>query len=169
MGSCTNENVRISISISLKFVPEGPINNIPALVQIMAWRRPGHKPLSGCYSLIHHRHSFEDKLTVYFICGCWILKSLQWRHNDHDGVSNHQPHGCLLNRLFRRRSKKTSKLRVTGLCVGNSPGPHKGSVTRKMFPFEDVIMWVAEIWLQDNAQSCWWFVRPGKSHNEFTH
>ena len=48
--------------------------------------------------------------------------SLQWRHNDHDGVSNHQPHGCLLNRLFRRRSKKTSKLRVTGLCVGNSPG-----------------------------------------------
>ena len=47
---------------------------------------------------------------------------LQWRHNDHDGVSNHQPHGCSLNRLFRRRSKKISKLRVTGLCVGNSPG-----------------------------------------------
>ena len=47
--------------------------------------------------------------------------ALHWRHNDHDGVSNHQPHGCLLNRLFRRRSKKTSKLRVTGLCVGNSP------------------------------------------------
>ena len=39
-------------------------------------------------------------------------------YNDHDGVSNHQPHGCLLNRLFRRRSKKTSKLRVTGLCGG---------------------------------------------------
>ena len=41
-----NENVRILIEISLKFVPEGPINNIPALVQIMAWRRPGDKPLS---------------------------------------------------------------------------------------------------------------------------
>ena len=41
-----NENVRISIKFSLKFVPEGPINNIPALVQIMAWRRPGDKPLS---------------------------------------------------------------------------------------------------------------------------
>ena len=69
---------------------------------------------------------------------------LQWRHDDNDGVSNHQPHGCLLNRLFRRSSKKTSKLRVTGLCVGNSPGPvnspHKGPVTRKMFPFDDVIM-----------------------------
>ena len=41
-----NENVRISIEISLKFVPKGPINNIPTLVQIMAWRRIGDKPLS---------------------------------------------------------------------------------------------------------------------------
>ena len=40
-----NENVWISIDILLKFVPKGPINNIPALVQIMAWRRPGDKPL----------------------------------------------------------------------------------------------------------------------------
>ena len=45
----------------------------------------------------------------------------QWRHNGRDGVSNHQPRHCLINRLFRRRSKKTSKLRVTGLCSGNSP------------------------------------------------
>ena len=41
-----NENVVISIEISLKFVPKGPINNMPALVSIMAWRRPGDKPLS---------------------------------------------------------------------------------------------------------------------------
>ena len=41
-----NENVRIFIWISLKFVPKGPINNIPALVQIMAWCWPGNKPLS---------------------------------------------------------------------------------------------------------------------------
>ena len=41
-----NENVWISITISLKFVPKGPINNIPALVQIMAWRRSDDKPLS---------------------------------------------------------------------------------------------------------------------------
>ena len=47
---------------------------------------------------------------------------LRWRHNGHDCVSNHQRHDCLLNHLFRRRSKKTSKLRVTGLCAGNSPG-----------------------------------------------
>ena len=47
--------------------------------------------------------------------------SLHLRHNGHDSVSSHQPHDCLLNRLFSRRSKKISKLRVTGLCAGNSP------------------------------------------------
>ena len=46
-----------------------------------------------------------------------VFIALQWRNNEHDGVSNHQPHECLL----RRRSQKTSKLRVTGLCAGNSP------------------------------------------------
>ena len=48
---------------------------------------------------------------------------LQWRHNEHDSAWNHQPRDCLLNRLFRRRSKRTWKLRVTCLCVGNSLGP----------------------------------------------
>ena len=47
--------------------------------------------------------------------------ALRWRHNERDGVTNHQPHDCLLKRLFRRRSKKTSKLCMTGLCAGNSP------------------------------------------------
>ena len=47
--------------------------------------------------------------------------TLQWRHNERNVVSNHQPHDCLSKRLLRRRSKKTSKLRVTGLCEGNSP------------------------------------------------
>ena len=41
-----NENMWLSVKISLRFVPRGPINNIPALVQIMAWRRSGDKPLS---------------------------------------------------------------------------------------------------------------------------
>ena len=45
----------------------------------------------------------------------------QWRRNGRDGVSNHRRPVCLLNRLFKRRSKKTSKLRVIGLCEGNSP------------------------------------------------
>ena len=85
-----------------------------------------------CCQIIH------DFTTLY------TRTALQWRHNDHDGVSNHQSLRCLLNRVFKRRWKKTSNLRVTGLCAGNSPGPvnspHKGQVTRKMFPFDDVIM-----------------------------
>ena len=74
----------------------------------------------------------------------FIRCALRWRHNDHAGVSNHQPHGCLLNRLFRRKSKKTSKLRVSGFVREIHRGPvnfpHKWPVTRKMFPFDDVIM-----------------------------
>ena len=46
---------------------------------------------------------------------------LRWRHNGRDSVSNHKPQDCFLNRLFRHRSTKISKLRVTGLCAGNSP------------------------------------------------
>ena len=52
--------------------------------------------------------------------GLWPV-TLRWRHNGLDGVSNHQPHDCLLNLLSRCRSKKPSKLHVTGLCEGNSP------------------------------------------------
>ena len=50
-----NENVWISISISLQFVPRGPINNIPALVQIMAWRRPGDKHYLDQWWLVYRR------------------------------------------------------------------------------------------------------------------
>ena len=67
-------------------------------------------------------------------------KSLQWRHNDLDCVSNHQPHDCLPNRLFRRRSKKISKLRVTGICAGNSPGT--GEFPAQMASYaENVSIW----------------------------
>ena len=84
-----------------------------------------------------------------WIAQLWDAKThftSRWRHNEHDGVSNHQPHDCLFKRLFRRISKKTSKLRVTGLCVRGIHrwpvnSPHKGPVTRKMFPFDDVIMY----------------------------
>ena len=67
----------------------------------------------------------EKKYAIVKICRSWqsffYIFSLRWRHNEGDGVSNHQPHDCLLKRFFRRRSKKTSKLRVTGLCAWNSP------------------------------------------------
>ena len=96
----------------------------------------------------HMRDNFvyapSQCIAVSHWLGACTVWSLHWRHKYHGGVSNHQPHGRLLNRLFRRKSKKTSKLRVTGLCVGNSPvpvnSPHKGPVTRKIFPLDDVIM-----------------------------
>ena len=70
--------------------------------------------------------------------------TLQCRHNERSGVSNHQPYDCLLSRLFMRRSKKTSKLRVTNLCDGNSlvtgEFPAQRASTGKMVPFDDVIM-----------------------------
>ena len=50
-----------------------------------------------------------------------VSNTLQWRHNERNGVSDHQPHDCLPNRLFTHRSIKTSKLRITGLSAGNSP------------------------------------------------
>ena len=75
----------------------------------------------------------KDQVTPFESCRRDLTKSLQWRHNGHDGFSNHQPHDCLLNRLFRCRSK----LCVTGLCAGNSSvtvnSPHKWPVTRKCF------------------------------------
>ena len=97
--------------------------------------------------------------------------SLRWRHNGHDSVSNHQPHHCLLSRLFRRRLKKTSKLRVTGLCVGNSPGPvnspHKWPLTRKMFSFDDVIMCVNLTAAMKFSSSWHIFLMTRQLHNYF--
>ena len=82
----------------------------------------------------------------------------QWRHYEPNGVSNYQRFDGLLNRLPRRRAKRLSKLRVTGRWPVNSP--HKGPVTRKMFPFDDVVMVMGE-WIALINQECW-YNRPEK-------
>ena len=81
-----------------------------------------------------------------------IKMTLQWRYDERDGVSNHMRFDCLLSRSFRHCSKNTPKLRVIGVCEGNSTvvgefphrwsvnSPHKGPVTPKMFSCNDVIM-----------------------------
>ena len=71
----------------------------------------------------HMRHKFQIEPGNAGDTMDWssVDISLQWRYNEHDGVSNHRRLDCLLDRLFRRTSKKTSKFRVTGLCEGNSP------------------------------------------------
>ena len=67
--------------------------------------------------------SFETAyhFLIWNISSHTTVRSLLWRHNGRNGVSNHQLHHCLLNRLFKHRSKKTLKLRVIGLCAGNLP------------------------------------------------
>ena len=94
------------------------------------------------------------------LCQVWVLwfnwshicfrkrpgRTLQWRHNGCNSVSNHQPHDCFLNRVFRHISKKTPLERSASLAfvrgIHRRPvnSPHKWPVTQKMFPFDDVIM-----------------------------
>ena len=98
--------------------------------------------------------SLYSPCMVYYLASCvflfgynrnnaWLrdtVSPLQWRHNEHDGVSNHQPHDCLLNRLFGRRSKKPSNLRVTGLCTDNSPVTSEFP-TQRASDAENVSIW----------------------------
>ena len=93
------------------------------------------------------RNSFGDRAPV---------ETLQWRHDENDAVSNHRCLDCLRNRLLWCKSKKMSKLRVTGLCEGNS------SVTGE-FPAqrasntENVSIWWRhhDLWVPDLYMSCW--------------
>ena len=71
---------------------------------------------------------------------CTSTCTLQLRHNYHNGVWSHQHHDCLLNRLFRHRRKKTSKLRVTGLCAVNSPMAGEFTTQRANYA-ENVSIW----------------------------
>ena len=85
---------------------------------------------------------------------CKLPNALQWRHNECDGVSNHQPYDCILNRLFRysqRKHQNSAPLAfVKGIHWWPVNSPHKGLVTRKMFPFDAVIMdsilWRSTFW-----------------------
>ena len=106
-------------------------------------------------SLNRAMHIYDWNVRFLDLWRC-IIRSWHWRRNGRDGVLNYQLHHCLPNRLFRRRSKKASKVRVTGLC-GNQRwpvnSPHKWPVTRKMFLFDDVIM-------------CEWYI-PGSTRIRF--
>ena len=89
-----NENAWIPIKISLQFVPQGPINNIPALVQIMAWHRPGDKPLSGpmigrlpmhiCVTWpqwVNHKKWVVQMENTKFLSTTFLLPMLVFFHN----------------------------------------------------------------------------------------
>ena len=77
------------------------------------------------------------------------MNSLRWRHNGRDDVSDHQPHDCLLNVYSgadqRKLQSSASLVFVRGIHRGPVNSPHKGPVTRKVFPFDDVIMYMASL------------------------
>ena len=94
-----NENVRISVRISLRSVPKGPIDNIPELVQIMAWRRPGDKPLS---------ESIMVRLPTYI----WVIWP-QWVNPvwpDEDKIITYFFLFSLLSRMREQGVQFTSRL-----------------------------------------------------------
>ena len=99
---------------------------VASLVQVMDWCIQADFPKTRYFGDHMRTISQQVRKVLFCMLNChfsheqWYL-TIQWRHNGHDGVSNHQRLDCLLNLLFRRRSKKTSELRVTCLCEGNSP------------------------------------------------
>ena len=97
------------------------------------------------------RHQANTRITVlsFLMVLLWssypcFLWSLQWRHNGRDSVSNHHPHPCLLNVYSgadqRKHQSSASLAFVRGIHRWAVNSPHKWPVTRKMFPFDDVIM-----------------------------
>ena len=76
-----------------------------------------------------------------------VLCALQWLCNEHDGVSNHRRLECLLNRLFRRRSKKSLKLRLTGLCEENSQVTGEFPAQKANYAERVSIWWRNHMWL----------------------
>ena len=127
-----SENFRAPSSLAFIETPPGFIYTDVGVMEsgpfdsgneLDTWRRL-FEPILICRETtwIHlPKTPIQNKFGSLNIARKYVWKSLQWRHNGYNGVSNHQPHDCLLDRLFRRRSKKISKLRVTGLCEGNSP------------------------------------------------
>ena len=74
-----NENISISINIPPQFIPKGPINNIPALVQIMAWRWPGDKPLSAPIMIILLTHIYVTRSQWFnHVSQGWLFNNRRW-------------------------------------------------------------------------------------------
>ena len=103
----------------------------------------------ACGRLQHNtrciKRSYNGRLCSYHAESTKPI-TLQWRHSERDGVSNHQPHDCLFNTTVysdadqRKHQSSASLAFVRGIHRWPVNSPHKGPVTRKMFPFDDVIM-----------------------------
>ena len=150
-----NENVWISIKLLLKFVPRGPINNIPTLIQVMAWRRLGDKPLSEpmmvrlpTYICVTRPqwvksslcNSFEDWAPIDFIYGCAIFKkSLRylntWKGYQDSGSSDgHQAASLVRNELWTWPSVQYHSIWHAYICLYNSLRPSDAYMHQQIMP-----------------------------------
>ena len=176
-----NENVEISIKISLKFVPKGPINNIPSLVQVMAWRRPGDKPLTEpmvVKSLTHicvTRPQWVKRIMAVEDFK-YIFVDLKSRASHHCNNCNDVIMGAVASQITsvsviystvysggdQRKHQSSALLAfVRGIHRWPVNSPHKGPVTRKTFPFDDVVMigwWLPSRYLTSLSSKSLWFL-----------
>ena len=99
---------------------------------------------------------------------CRVTAEIQWCYDEHDGFSNHRCLDCVLIRLFRCRSTKTSKLRITGLCEGNSPVAF-GFLSQRASNVENVSIRLRHVnrcyfskWLIGSIHGTTWYLKGGK-------
>ena len=103
--------------------------------------------------LLFSAAKYHNEEKYYSRDGFFHVKTLRWRHNDHAGVSNHQPRGCLIvySGVDQRKQQSSASLAfVREIHRGPVNFPQKWPVTRKMFPFDDVIM------NRDGGGRGWW-------------
>ena len=130
-----NENFLISNKILFRYVPQGKIEpNDPALVRIMALFTVAY--MRHLDSMFCARTSGLITCLIELFCRGWVSNTLRWRHNECDGVSKHQPQAQMTENI-----KAPRHWPFWGEFTGDRWTPHtKGPVTRKMFPFDGVIM-----------------------------
>ena len=105
---------------------------------------------------VHYHISSAVIERGYCICQIPLWESnnaLQWRHNEYDDVSNYQHLKCLLNHLYRHKSKKTSKRHISGLCEGN-PLMTSGFLSERASNAENVSIW----WHHEQWYSQWYSI-----------
>ena len=116
--------------------------HIPDIAVIHGTSR-GPKSIGVRILSVNNLNSVPYIYTYTYIYAAPGFLTLHWRHNERDSVSNRRRLHCLLNCWFRRESKKTSKLRITGLCIGNSPVTGEfpaQKASMRVVSFDDVII-----------------------------
>ena len=129
-----------------------------------------HRVIAMQFANCIPRRRWNMRVQAGYRAVVWWCALLQLRHHERDGASNHRRLDCLLNSLFSRRSKKTSKLRVTGLCAGNSPVNGEFSAQRASNA-ENVSIWLS--YHVKDARENWyrssWFAHCRNVHNAIKH